>query len=283
MKLSDKIRTLRKNAGLTQEQLGDKLNVSRQAITKWERGDGIPDIYNLVALSNLFGLSLDELMAKEKAVAEKRFLYESHTEHDIDAPCCFDLHLHAASSLVVRSGDSEKLKVYAGSSDIPELEKAVKVKVDTDGGRCDVQVRTKLSEARCRQSLVLEIVLPEKYVRHIEVAARVGKAQLKNIRCETIEVDARCGELTLEDIHATVDVTSSSDMSIRFVTLDGNLSVNQHGAVSRVLLPEGAAVRTRCRGIHTRLLTALPDLVSPDAAYEVELNGVNAELTVSRQ
>ena len=47
MLFNEKLKLLRKENNLTQEDLSEKLNVSRQAITKWESGDGIPDIDNL--------------------------------------------------------------------------------------------------------------------------------------------------------------------------------------------------------------------------------------------
>lgn len=71
MDLGEKIRDQRKKAGLSQEQLAEKLNVSRQAITKWETNKGIPDISNLIALSDEFGLSLDELIKEDGAVKKK--------------------------------------------------------------------------------------------------------------------------------------------------------------------------------------------------------------------
>ncbi|MCI5870234.1 MAG: helix-turn-helix domain-containing protein, partial [Dorea sp.] len=49
----------------------EKLNVSRQAITKWETGKGIPDVANLIAISDEFGLSLDELIKGSDAVKRK--------------------------------------------------------------------------------------------------------------------------------------------------------------------------------------------------------------------
>ena len=52
MNLGEKIKERRKQAGLTQEQLAERLNVSRQAITKWETNKGIPDIANLIAISD---------------------------------------------------------------------------------------------------------------------------------------------------------------------------------------------------------------------------------------
>ena len=55
MNLGEKIKERRKQAGLTQEQLAERLNVSRQAITKWETNKGIPDIANLIAISDEFG------------------------------------------------------------------------------------------------------------------------------------------------------------------------------------------------------------------------------------
>ena len=71
MSLGEKIREQRKKAGLSQEQLAEKLNVSRQAITKWETDKGIPDIANLIAISDEFGLSLDELVKDNVAVKKK--------------------------------------------------------------------------------------------------------------------------------------------------------------------------------------------------------------------
>ena len=54
MSLGEKIREQRKQAGLSQEPLAEKLNVSRQAITKWETDKGIPDVANLIAISDEF-------------------------------------------------------------------------------------------------------------------------------------------------------------------------------------------------------------------------------------
>lgn len=69
--LGEKIRDQRKRAGLSQEQLAEKLNVSRQAITKWETNKGVPDISNLIAISDEFGLSLDELIKGDNVVKKK--------------------------------------------------------------------------------------------------------------------------------------------------------------------------------------------------------------------
>lgn len=60
--ISTNISTLRKRFNMTQEEVAEKINVSRQALAKWERGESIPDVNNCVALATLFQVSLDELV-----------------------------------------------------------------------------------------------------------------------------------------------------------------------------------------------------------------------------
>lgn len=62
MKLSDKIVKLRKSSGMSQEELAEKLQVSRQAISKWEGGSAMPDASNILQLSKLFGVTCDYLL-----------------------------------------------------------------------------------------------------------------------------------------------------------------------------------------------------------------------------
>ena len=62
MKLSDKITTLRKSNGWSQEDLAEQLNVSRQAISRWENGTALPDAQNVLQISKLFGVTTDYLL-----------------------------------------------------------------------------------------------------------------------------------------------------------------------------------------------------------------------------
>ena len=65
MKFYEKLYELRKAAGMTQNDLAEKLNVSRQAVSRWEQGSATPDVENLIAISDLFGVTLDELLRGE--------------------------------------------------------------------------------------------------------------------------------------------------------------------------------------------------------------------------
>ena len=60
---SNKLTELRKKKGYSQEELAEKLGLSRQAISKWERGESSPDMENIVQLTKIYDLSFDELLS----------------------------------------------------------------------------------------------------------------------------------------------------------------------------------------------------------------------------
>ena len=66
MEFNEKLQELRKQKGLTQEQLAEQLYVSRTAISKWESGRGFPNIESLKAIAKFFKVSLDELLSGEE-------------------------------------------------------------------------------------------------------------------------------------------------------------------------------------------------------------------------
>ena len=76
MKFNENLKYLRKEAKLTQEQLAEKLNVSRQAVTKWESGQSLPDIQNLKEMADMFGVTMDALVGdigtKKESVMNKK-------------------------------------------------------------------------------------------------------------------------------------------------------------------------------------------------------------------
>ena len=68
MKLSEKILYCRKKSGLSQEALAQKLDVSRQAVSKWETGEATPDLNNLALLAKEFGVTADWLISDEEPI-----------------------------------------------------------------------------------------------------------------------------------------------------------------------------------------------------------------------
>lgn len=92
MNLGDKIYTLRKQHSLSQEELGEKLNVSRQTISKWERNESTPDLDKIAPLCALFDLSADELL-QDKPQIEKQTELETKT---VKTKRYFNIRLAAA-------------------------------------------------------------------------------------------------------------------------------------------------------------------------------------------
>ena len=67
---SENMLQLRKMAGLTQEELAEKIGVSRQSLSKWEKGESIPDLENAASIAQALGASLDELVNYDQSKAK---------------------------------------------------------------------------------------------------------------------------------------------------------------------------------------------------------------------
>ena len=82
MEFCEKLQELRKNRGLTQEELAEQLYVSRTAISKWESGRGYPSIDSLKAIAKYFSVSVDDLLSSDTVLAiaeEDRKRSEKHS------------------------------------------------------------------------------------------------------------------------------------------------------------------------------------------------------------
>ena len=82
IKIGKFIAALRKEKGMTQEQLGEKLGVTNKTISRWETGTYLPDVEMLSLLSQAFGVSLNELVAGERLAAEK---FQQAADHNLEA------------------------------------------------------------------------------------------------------------------------------------------------------------------------------------------------------
>lgn len=65
MEIAQRLAAIRREKGFSQEELAGQLGLSRQAVSKWERGESAPDMGNLIALADLYGMTLDELVRGE--------------------------------------------------------------------------------------------------------------------------------------------------------------------------------------------------------------------------
>lgn len=103
MEFNNKLYELRKQKGFSQEELANRLNVSRQTVSKWEVGDSTPDMEKLVAISDLFGVSLDELILNK--APEPAPQAAPATEIPVKADLYTDIKEH-----VLTDGNRKKVK-----------------------------------------------------------------------------------------------------------------------------------------------------------------------------
>ncbi len=71
MQICERLKEARKTAGMTQEEVAEKVLVSRVTISSWENGKTLPDIASLISLSDLYNISLDELVKGDSKMTEK--------------------------------------------------------------------------------------------------------------------------------------------------------------------------------------------------------------------
>lgn len=164
---SEKLKLYRQQAGMSQEKLAEKIGVSRQAITKWETNAGIPDIENMMALSSLFDVTIDELLSAEKSTKKQPdYLYESVTEYDIDCPKRYDMKLGGAKYLKLSGYDGEKIRIRLASNTLQTLSRDFKLKIDDVKNRIDIDLSRKngATEAMAKEAVSIFVQIPAPYI-----------------------------------------------------------------------------------------------------------------------
>jgi transcriptional regulator with XRE-family HTH domain len=81
MQFHERLYEVRKRSGMTQNDLADRLNVSRQAVSRWEMGTAKPDFENLIAISDLFGISIDYLLKGREEEPQSVFRSEAGVDN----------------------------------------------------------------------------------------------------------------------------------------------------------------------------------------------------------
>ena len=291
MNFAEKLKSLRRENGMSQETLAEKLGVSRQAVTKWETELGLPDIDNMVAISKLFGITLDDFLSeKVETAVSKGYLYESKTEYDIDGNKRFDIKLGGAYSLRVIGSDGEKVLVLLASNDIPTLESDFKVKIDDVRGRIDVDIKRKgnMTEARAKESLIIELLVPNQFASNLELEANCNEFRLNNIVCEKVEFDGKVQKVFIDSAESTLEIDCNLDMELSINNLKGALEINQISSTSRLTVPKEFSFRSVLKGISNSISyecdgDIAEDFSDPDSENIIELNGIKSELVIARE
>jgi len=111
MNLKNKILELRKLKNMSQEKLALELNVSRQAVAKWENGESYPDIDNLIQLSNLFNISIDRLIKDNNCI-------ETIINKNYDSNVLVDFLILAKKKTYAGNGQEQEISSRPKSHDL---------------------------------------------------------------------------------------------------------------------------------------------------------------------
>lgn len=289
MTFAEKLKSIRKQAGMSQEQLAEKLSVSRQAVTKWETDAGIPDIENIMVISALFDISIDELLSNERGAKKPTdYLYESITEYDIDEPKRYDMKFGGAKQFQLSGYEGEKIRVRLASNTFSTLQNDFKVKIDDIRKRIDVDVNRKngVSETTAKEAVSIFVQIPSPYVGKIECAVNAETVEIRSLECDSIELDVKTPYIALADVSGTVEVNCNLDMEIVCRSLNGEIAINQVSATSKIHVPEDTVFTAVTKGIGTSISyekdgRQTERFDTPDAENIIELNGIKSELVIS--
>ena len=286
--ISMRIRELRKQAKLSQEMMAEKIGVSRQAITKWETGLGVPDIENLVAIADLFKLSLDELMGRdiEHETLTKDYLYESVTEYDIDGKKDFDISFMGANKLKLYAYEGEKVKVILLSDTISDIQNELKTKIDDIKRKIDIDIKRvgNLSETVAKNELTIKILIPQLYMGEVELNGNTNILELKNLELDNIEFSGKSKEIALENIKSHIEIDTNEDAKLYVKNVEGALDINQLSATSKLYIASTDEFGFVTKGVLNKVLCKQDMLnikeVSEEPKLVIELNGIKSELSI---
>ncbi len=142
IEIAERLIKLRKKNGLSQEELADKLGLSRQAVSKWERAEASPDTDNLICLAKIYGISLDELLNTDASVEEIVEEQVKRDEENNDSSKTSDsINIDAEG---IHITDEEGEKVYIGKDGIKVVDKNQKERHIHDDVRPEEKKRRKI-------------------------------------------------------------------------------------------------------------------------------------------
>lgn len=288
MDFSEKLKEIRKNEGLSQEQLAEKIGVSRQAITKWETGKGLPDIENMVIIAEIFKTTLDELLRDSAAKQEKKTpVFVSETIYDIDCEKHFDVDVGNAAAITLSSGTDEKLHIRLLSETFENLGTMFKIKLDEKKNKLDVKCldRNKLSRYEAEDSLMVEIMLPDKYADHCEIEASVRTLVVRDVHLRRLEYDGDARQILISNSSGSLEFTAKTDYDITIDKIAGRLDINQWKAKAIVHIPEENLVRVINKGRKCDLYYVKENKITEyenraDGEGELSVSGMFSELVV---
>ena len=222
---------LRKQKGLSQEELAERLGISRQAVSKWERAESSPDLDNIIELSRLYGVSIDELLRTDMEIPEP----EPEPDEEpagrgeltgvVNLVCRTTGHVE----LVGTDGDAHSVSVSGGERQKEDL------KIYTEGDTLYIvsdEDRPRFSFFTIERALRITAALPRR-MANIDVQLKGGSLRVNGLDMDSLRSKTGGGSVSAE---------KSAAGYLELITGGGSVTVRDVNAGSAVLMTGGGSV-----------------------------------------
>ena len=288
MDFGDRLKQIRTAQGLSQEQLAEKIGVSRQAITKWETKKGLPDIENMVILAEIFKMTLDELVLQEsQRLTVAKSFFVSETVYDIDSDTHFDIHMGSARSISVTSGTDEKIHILLRSETLENLGSLYKIKLDEKRGKIDVDciAQKGVSRYETEASVDVLLTLPADYTSDCEIAASTTDLRIENIHLDRLEYDGDARYVYIRDAIGSIELTGKTDYEITVEGVCTALDVNQFSAGSIVHISDPNEYKAVNKGRNCSIVFRMngdicDEPLCTDGDRTISVSGIRSEMVI---
>lgn len=289
MNFGERLKQIRNNQGLSQEQLAEKIGVSRQAITKWETNRGLPDVENMIILAEIFKMTLDELVLQRTDEQERNeAIFESETVYDIDCNKHFDIRIGSAGKISICTCDDEKIHIKLQSDVLDNVNSLYKVKIDENKRRLDIECQNKntISRLEAEKSINVIVLLPKDFTEHCEIDAVAKELYIENLKLKRLEYDGAADRVYLKDCEGSLEFTGKTDYDITIEGTCTQLDVNQWGAKALIHVSDISKYTVINKGRKSKVYYMEDGVISEKISYSdgeniISISGICSELIIS--
>lgn len=203
------IRNIRRDEKMSQEKLAELIGVSRQAVSKWERDIGTPNLSNLISLSDFYHGSLDELLQNDLCnCSERKALYKSILEYSTDIKKDYNINLVNARKVIIQAQEHKMVQICLMSNEKKTVQKNYIPNLYEKEGVINIVVQESnfQIESCKKRNLDVIVLLPAEHIGKISIVVNAVLLNFKNIKSEKIAVSGNVKSINLQKTKGYLDI-----------------------------------------------------------------------------
>lgn len=249
MKFNEKLKELRKEKGWSQEELAEKVSVSRQAVTKWEAGEGYPEIENLKYISTLFGKSIDELVKEDyesqETTEETISTIEIDSDHNTKSKVIveqidnieidqalrkIEISTFSIDNINIVSSKRSTVFVELTSKHNALINNDILLKLKRSHGKLAIILKKKglfgYINYNYSKELDLTIHIPEIYKENLEISTIAEAININSILLHNLEINSTCSTVNIDNVQTSNTDINGVDKELIINKFIGNLEIS---------------------------------------------------------